>query len=579
MAGTVLSCGVVGMQGQDDIELVEAARSGDPVAFGRLFDRWFDRTYDVSWHIVRNPDTAAEIAQDSFLAAWEQLPTLRQPESFGGWVLRIARNRSLNRLERERRSVPSDDDTVMAVLDRRADQGDIAADLADQERDQLVWAAAAALGERDASLLDLHLRHDLSAAAIADELDTTTNNVHQLLHRLRGRLAGAIRSWVLWRDGRAQCLGLADAIDAARLTRFGPEAVRVISAHAADCDVCGETQRAVLAPEALFAAVPIVAAPVALKAQAAAGLMAAGVPLGSALSRLAPRSSGPTGSSGPSGSGTPGGPGDPGGAGGSASGGASGATSIGETTVVPTGGPVRSLRALRSSASGRRLLVAGAAAMALVIAGVTALVLSGDPAGDDDQAAVNHADAAVSEHDAVGDAAEGEPGTDDGSGVSPTSTPSTSVAGGPGNGGGAPGDDAGGGGGGSSDPGDPGGPGNPGEPGVPPGGGTTTTQPGGSTGSTTTSTTPPDPDVDPPVIAAFRATITGRCGDLPLMRTVVLVWASSGGDSARLGLLGVLGGDVPPSGSLTRCVLLGDIYLLTVLGPGGQDSAQVTIAL
>jgi hypothetical protein len=57
------------------------------------------------------------------------------------------------------------------------------------------------------------------------------------------------------------------------------------------------------------------------------------------------------------------------------------------------------------------------------------------------------------------------------------------------------------------------------------------------------------------------------------------VWASTGGDSASLGLLGVLGGDVPPSGSATRCVLLGDIYLLTVTGPGGQDSAQLTIAL
>lgn len=572
--GTVLRSVVVGMQGQDDITLVEAARAGDPVAFGRLFDRWFDRTYDVSWHIVRNRDTAAEIAQDSFLAAWQQLGSLRQPESFGGWVLRISRNRSLNRLERERRSVPSDDETVMAVLDGRAEHGDIAADLADQERDQLIWAAAAALGERDTSLLDLHLRHELTAAAIAEELDTTTNNVHQLLHRLKGRLGGAIRSWVLWRDGRTRCTGLAEVLAAAGVTRFGADAVRVISAHAADCEVCSEAQRAVLAPEALFAAVPVVAAPVALKAQAASGLMATGVPIGSAISRMAP------------------GPADTGAAVGEASGGPSGiAGAAGEGLAgagAGTGGAgsrVGEASALRSArpVPGRTLVIAGAAAVALVLALVTGLLLAGrssDDDGDGGPGRVEEAEITASgDDDRVVDpddpAEPGDPGGGPGA-TSSTTGPGGGLAGGEGEGGGGTTVPGGG------EPGgpDPGGSGEPGGPVVPPGGGTTTTTTGGgSTGSTTTTTTRPDPNADPPVIAAFRATVGGPCGQLPLLRTVVLVWASRDADNGRLGLLGVLGADVPPSGSATRCVLLGDVYLLTVTGPGGQDTARLTIAL
>jgi RNA polymerase sigma factor (sigma-70 family) len=596
----------VGVQGHDDVELVEAARSGDPVAFGRLFDRWFDRTYDVAWRIVRNPDTASEVAQDSFLAAWQQLPTLRQPASFGGWVLRIARNRALNRLERDRRSIPSDDETVTTVLDRHADHDDLAAGVADHDRDQLVWAAAAALGERDASLLDLHLRHELSAAAIADELDTSANNVHQLLHRLRGRLAGAIRSWVLWRDGRARCDELAGVLAGAGITRFGPEAVRVISAHAADCEVCSEAQRAVLAPEALFAAVPIVVAPVALKAQAAAGLMAEGVPLGSAVSRLAPSSS----SSGGGGSGSTGGGGPPAGTATPAAGTpASSTTASTATTGTPVTGSAaaasgapRSLQALRAAASGRRLVVAGAAVTVAVAAAVTAVVLSGGPEERGGDRAAEEADITAN-----GDGSAGRRGGSDGSEgpdpseISATTTPGISADDEPGNDG-APGDDEDGPGGsggeggtsgpvppgGSSDPGGPdgpggsdgpGGPGGPGDPGVPPGG-TTTTVPGGSPGSTTTTTsTPPDPDADPPDILTFRATVGGRCGALGLGRTVVLVWASVDAESARLGLLGLLGETVDPSGSLDRCVLLGDIYLLTVLGPGGQDSARLEIAL
>ena len=84
--------------------LVLAARGGDERAFGELFDRWFDPVHDIAWRIVRDRDTAAEVAQDVFLVAWQGLGTLEQPGSFGGWVRRIARNRALNRLDRERRS-------------------------------------------------------------------------------------------------------------------------------------------------------------------------------------------------------------------------------------------------------------------------------------------------------------------------------------------------------------------------------------------------------------------------------------------------------------------------------------------
>src|SRR5690606_30541761 len=182
----------------EDAAWVEAARSGDPDAFGRLFDRWFDPVYDVAWRIVRDRDTAAEVAQDVVLVAWPGLDGPAQPGSFGGWVRRIARNRALNRLDRERRSLP-DDAAAAEVLDRSAPDVDMTAALGEHEQAELVWAAASALGERDASLLDLHLRHGFGAREIADELGVTANNAHQLLHRLKGKLAGAIRAWVLWR--------------------------------------------------------------------------------------------------------------------------------------------------------------------------------------------------------------------------------------------------------------------------------------------------------------------------------------------------------------------------------------------
>ncbi len=193
----------------DDARLVSASRAGDPTAFPALFDRWFDRCVDVAWRILHDRDAAADVAQDAFLAAWRNLDRLRDPASFGGWVLRAARNRALDRLDHERRSVVIGDDALAAAVDDGPTTDEVAAVAGRAEQADLVWAASAALGERDASILDLHLRHDLAVPEIAEALGVTPNNAHQLLFRLRRKLSGAIRAWVLWRDGRPACDGLA----------------------------------------------------------------------------------------------------------------------------------------------------------------------------------------------------------------------------------------------------------------------------------------------------------------------------------------------------------------------------------
>src|SRR5690606_17724248 len=106
-------------------------------------------------------DRAADVAQEAMATAWQQLDTLTSPGSFGGWVLRIARNRALNRLEHERRAVPVDDDRHLEPTDRLVVAAGPEDRVESDEATDLVWGAAAALGERDASVLDLHLRHGL----------------------------------------------------------------------------------------------------------------------------------------------------------------------------------------------------------------------------------------------------------------------------------------------------------------------------------------------------------------------------------------------------------------------------------
>lgn len=267
----------------NDAELVVAAQTGDRQAFSTLFERWFDRSYDVAWRIVRNRDTAAEVAQDTFLTAWTKLDTLRDPEAFGGWVLRSSRNKALNRLEREGRSMAFDTDDTVGMIDRKRSALDVADDIVRQEQADLVWAAAAALGERDASILDLHLRHDLGAAEIAEALDIAPNAAHQTLFRLRKRLEGAIRSYVLWHDGQPECGVLAEVLDSGSIEAFGPRAVKAISTHVASCEDCDRRHADILAPASMFAAVPFLVVGAGIRKAAAAELASQGVPIDPSL--------------------------------------------------------------------------------------------------------------------------------------------------------------------------------------------------------------------------------------------------------------------------------------------------------
>jgi RNA polymerase sigma factor (sigma-70 family) len=302
---TVLDAGARGgaVRYDDDTDLVLAARGGDTDAFGVLFDRWFDRVHDVAYRIVRDREVSAEVAQDVFLVAWTHLNRIEQPASFGGWLLRTARNRALNRLERERRTVAVSDEENVMHSQRDEPDFDPGEAMHRNEQVDLVWAAASALGERDASVLDLHLRHGLGAAELAEALGVTANNAHQLLFRLRKRLAAAVRGWVLWRNGRPACAELVAVLQAAGITAFGPAAVAKIESHSDGCAACLSRREQRLAPEAMFAAVPIIAVAPMVRAQAASALEAAGVPMqgSSAIGTGGTGGQGGQGGSGPDG--------------------------------------------------------------------------------------------------------------------------------------------------------------------------------------------------------------------------------------------------------------------------------------
>jgi len=70
------------------MELVRRAQAGDREAFEMLVERHAAETYGLAAAIVGEAD-ARDVAQEAFVVAWQQLPSLRDSEAFGAWLRRI----------------------------------------------------------------------------------------------------------------------------------------------------------------------------------------------------------------------------------------------------------------------------------------------------------------------------------------------------------------------------------------------------------------------------------------------------------------------------------------------------------
>lgn len=261
-----------------DSALVDLARDGDGNAFAELYQRYFDPVYDFVARMTRDRDEAADIAQDTFLKAMGALGGFRQGASFRSWVFTIARNTTLNRLERASRTRPltfdgEDGEPVdMAVVDpdRFADPAEAAEAAA---MAGLVWEAAAGLDPKQLTLLDLHLRQGLDGAEIAQVLGVTRNNGYVMLNRLKRAVEDAIGAFIVWKDGPRYCKALAAELAEARSTAMSPAVRRLVGRHVGDCEECEERKRRLVSPLAAFGAFAAVGSPAGVKAHILEGLM------------------------------------------------------------------------------------------------------------------------------------------------------------------------------------------------------------------------------------------------------------------------------------------------------------------
>lgn len=166
---------------------VEAAQDGDQAAFGRLIRRHQDRVFRLANRFFRRPEDVEDVAQETFLTAWEKLGTYRAEAPFEHWLTRVCLNTCYGRLRRLKpeKAVGSLDDDSAHGPEPEAPTADATARL---EVDRLL----ARLAPADRMVLTLLDGEGWTTAEIAERLGWSRTNVKVRAHRARK----ALRQWI-----------------------------------------------------------------------------------------------------------------------------------------------------------------------------------------------------------------------------------------------------------------------------------------------------------------------------------------------------------------------------------------------
>lgn len=169
----------------EDRELVLRAKEGDLDAYDQLVRRYQERIYATIYHMTSNHEDANDLAQETFVKAFQAIKSFKGDSSFFTWAYRIAVNKTINFLkQRKNRGHLSLNDMDMNV----------------ENDPELVDLVSQHTPRRDAGLTELHekLNEAMQKLSEPHRLVVTLHDVQGLSHEEIGKImncnTGTVRS-------------------------------------------------------------------------------------------------------------------------------------------------------------------------------------------------------------------------------------------------------------------------------------------------------------------------------------------------------------------------------------------------
>lgn len=166
-----------------DRDLTLHARRGEAEAYGELVTRHQTGVFNVCYRILHNRSDAEDLAQETFIRAFDKLHTFDLEREFGPWVRRVAANLCLNHIESQKPTAELDEERDEDKSPRPEKQVEV------KERGEEIRQALASLPSNYRIVVELRHYQEMSYDEIAAELKIPLSDVKSHLFRARKLLA------------------------------------------------------------------------------------------------------------------------------------------------------------------------------------------------------------------------------------------------------------------------------------------------------------------------------------------------------------------------------------------------------
>lgn len=192
--------------GREDARLVRECRDGDERAFEALVVKYQDQVFGVAYRMVSDREEALDVAQETFIKAFQGLGSYDVRLPFRAWLLRIGTNSSIDHLRRRNRSreVRSNGQLISGEwvagpantalpFDPPGPETDIPENISlSKETADVVHDALDELPEKYKAVMVLHHMEGLSYSQIGQVMGVPRNTAKTWGHRARGLLCEAL---------------------------------------------------------------------------------------------------------------------------------------------------------------------------------------------------------------------------------------------------------------------------------------------------------------------------------------------------------------------------------------------------
>ena len=146
--------------------------------FETIYKTHWQKVFRLCMGYVNDTDRAKDLAQETFIKVWQQLPKFRNESSIGTWIFRIASNTCLRQIQKDNKMPKSE--LPLEIKDEILDTN-IEKDI------QFLYQCISELQEVERIIISLELE-DMNQKEIAEIVGLSEGNVRVKIHRIKEKL-------------------------------------------------------------------------------------------------------------------------------------------------------------------------------------------------------------------------------------------------------------------------------------------------------------------------------------------------------------------------------------------------------